>query len=96
MTDPQVVATSPFLVLYLLALVVGVAVMTAHWFSAEDGVFEMESSLGTVGLSVGVMGRAGAGRVKIAAMLLGRREFFVVVAALLEVARDMVASRRER
>ncbi|GMV40048.1 MAG: potassium transporter [Myxococcales bacterium] len=98
-SDPQVVATSSFLVLYLLALVAGVAVMTGYGFSLEDSLFEMESSLGTVGLSVGVTGPATPAPVllvQIAAMLLGRLEFFVVLAAFLKVARDVGASRRGR
>lgn len=97
--DPQVVAASSFLVLTLLVLMLGVAVMTGYGFSLEESLFEMESSLGTVGLSMGVTGASTPTPVllvQIAAMLLGRLEFFVVLAAFLKVGRDLRASRRGR
>lgn len=79
--DAQVRQLAAFATLYLAALASGTAVLAAHGYGLQESLFEFASALGTVGLSVGVTSAATPAAVlwaEIAAMLLGRLEFFVI------------------
>ena len=83
---------SIFAMLYMMTFVVGVLVMLAHGSSFQDSIFEYASTLGTVGLSVGVTAPDLPGVVlwtQIAGMMLGRLEFLVVFFAGLKMIRDL-------
>lgn len=53
--------------------------------SLEDAMFEFASSIGTVGLSIGITGPttgSAALLIEMAGMLLGRLEIFIVIAGI--------------
>lgn len=81
-----------FLVVYLSTLVLGALVSTAYGFPLADSLFEFASTVGTVGLSVGVTGPdapAGFMVVQVFGMFLGRLEYFTVIAGLVKLASDL-------
>jgi len=81
-----------FVFLYLLTFVLGSAVLTAHGYGLKESLFEYASTIGTVGLSVGVTSPsapAGVLWVQIVGMFLGRLEFFVVLVSALKLTRDV-------
>lgn len=88
-----------FIFFYVGAFVLGVAVMTGSGYSLRDSVFEYASTVGTVGLSVGITSAGAPPAVhwaQIAGMLLGRLEFFVVLSGLAKLGRDTWAVLRSR
>jgi trk system potassium uptake protein TrkH len=85
-------AIGSFLFLYLGIWVVGSAVISAYGYELKDALFEFASSVGTVGLSIGVTGPKTPVAilwVEIAGMFLGRLEFFIVFVAVGSVARRL-------
>lgn len=91
-----IVETAGFLVCYLGIFIAGslLLTLTANC-GLTEGMFEFASSLGTVGLSIGLTGpAAGAGTliVEICGMILGRLEIFIVLTGF----RDALACVRSR
>ncbi|HUT54585.1 MAG TPA: TrkH family potassium uptake protein [bacterium] len=89
--DARVRQAAVFIFLYLLTYAVGVAILCAGGFSLADSLFEFASSVGTVGLSVGVTSAQmpdAALWAETSAMFLGRLEFIVVIISLLKVFGD--------
>lgn len=91
-TKEEVVQNYSFLMVYLLALFGGTLIFTAFGHSIRDSLFEFSSALGTVGLSVGIIGY-NANLVllwtSIMGMFLGRLEFYVVLIALTKIFVDV-------
>lgn len=90
--DEDIRRISMFLVVYLSTLVLGALVSTAYGFPLADSLFEFASTVGTVGLSVGVTGPdapAGFMVVQVFGMFLGRLEYFTVIAGLVKLASDL-------
>ena len=88
-----------FVFLYLLVYVAGVFVFLAHGYGLGDSLFEMASSLSTIGLSVGITGPAAPAAIRITqmvAMVLGRLEMLIVVYGLLQLGRDQGVWRSAR
>lgn len=88
--DREVNDVFAFVALYCAVFVLGSAVMVAHGYSLKAALFEYASTLGTVGLSVGVTSAdapLGVLWVQIVGMFLGRLELIVVFVALSKVAR---------
>lgn len=90
---------SNFAMLYMITYVIGVMVLLLHGYSLQDSLFEFASSLGTVGLSVGITA-FNAPKVVLWAesvgMMLGRLEFLVVFFAGLKIIRDLgIISKRK-
>lgn len=90
------VETVGFLVCYLSIFIVGslLLTLTANC-GLTEGMFEFASSLGTVGLSIGLTGPAtGAGTlmVEICGMILGRLEIFIIFTGV----RDILVNVRAR
>jgi trk system potassium uptake protein TrkH len=80
-----------FVFLYVAAFAAGSLTLFAYGYPIPDSLFEFASALGTVGLSVGVTSANmpdGALWVEIAAMFLGRLEFFVVIVSILKLGKD--------
>ncbi len=100
--DAKLVGIGTFVLLYLGLYIVGVMVIalsnnpvTHAPYSLRDAMFEFASSLGTVGLSIGVSTTAAPLQViwaEIIGMLLGRLEIFVVIFALAKLCRDAAKS----
>jgi len=83
--DVQIRQIGVFLFLYLATFLLGAGIMAAYGIELQDALFEFASSVGTVGLSLGVTSPALPAPVliaQIAGMLLGRLEFFVVFAGI--------------
>lgn len=81
-----------FLFLYLATFLLGAGLMAGYGIALEDALFEYASTVGTVGLSVGVTSAHLPAPILIAqitGMILGRLEFFVVFAAIGRLFRDI-------
>jgi len=97
--DGKLLTIANFVVLYLFLYSVGVIViastvdpLTGEFFSLRNAMFEFASSLGTVGLSVGITNPQTPIHIvwlQIFAMLLGRLEFFVVFIAVAKLWNDL-------
>ncbi|MBN2713560.1 MAG: TrkH family potassium uptake protein, partial [Planctomycetes bacterium] len=90
-SDSEILRAGLFVFLYLVILVAGTGLMIAYGFGLQDSLFEYASTLGTVGISVGITGPNLPAPVlwsQIIGMLLGRLEFFVVIIAGIGMARD--------
>jgi trk system potassium uptake protein TrkH len=80
-----------FVFLYLATFAAGSLALCAYGYPIGDSLFEFASALGTVGLSVDVTSvnmPDGALWAEIAAMFLGRLEFFVVIVSFLKLGKD--------
>ena len=86
MDAPTLRATAGFVTLYLLLFSAGTLLLCiTEGAPLASCMFEFASSLGTVGLSIGLTGpstRAATLLVEIAGMLLGRLEIFLVFTGL--------------
>ena len=83
--DEQVRQTALYVFLHLFAFFVGSLIIAAHGYSLSDSMFELASSVSTIGLSVGVTSAnapAGVLWTETIMMFLGRLEFFAVLAGL--------------
>ncbi|MGF7059008.1 TrkH family potassium uptake protein [Brassicibacter mesophilus] len=91
-SDKHVVEISNFTTIYLIAYVIGVFILVANGYSLQASMFEFASSLGTVGLSVGVTSPDAPTAVlwtEIVGMMLGRLEFLVIFFAGMKMFRDI-------
>lgn len=92
LSDRDTLKASSYLLLYLLVLMIGTGILTAHGNSLQDSLFEYASALSTVGLSVGITQPAAPVSVlwaEIMGMLLGRLEIMAALIGLLQVGRDL-------
>ncbi|MGC1310240.1 MAG: TrkH family potassium uptake protein [Phormidesmis sp.] len=88
----QVRQVALFVFLYLGVFGLGATVMTAYGYPLQDSLFEYASTLGTVGLSVGVTAAdapAGVLWAQVIGMFLGRLEFFTVFVGVAYLLRDV-------
>lgn len=89
--DAKVRQVTVFVFLYMAAYGLGVMILCACGFSLSDSLFEFASSIGTVGLSVGVTTVAmpdAALWAETLAMFLGRFEFIVLIVSLIKLGKD--------
>jgi trk system potassium uptake protein TrkH len=89
--DARLRQIGAFVFLYLLTFVFGSAILAAHGYGLKESLFEYASTLGTVGLSVGVTSPSapvGVLWTQIVGMLLGRLEFFVIFVSAAKLLRD--------
>lgn len=90
--EAQFAQAGTFTFMYLLILFAGTTIMTLYGIPLKAALFEYASTLGTVGLSVGVTAPTlplPVLWVQIAGMLLGRLEFFVVFGAVAALIRRL-------
>ncbi|WP_027367867.1 TrkH family potassium uptake protein [Desulfocurvibacter africanus] len=90
-----------FVTLYLVCFTLGVGIMVAYGYPLRESLFEYASSIGTVGLSIGITSADAPPAVlwtQIMGMFLGRLEFFIVFIAALHAGRIVlpIISRRKR
>jgi len=88
-----------YIALYLLTWLAGGCALAAFGSPLADSLFEFDSALGTVGLSVGMTTAAapdGQLWVLIAGMFLGRLEFFVIFWGFIKLGRDLPCLLRGR
>ncbi len=80
-----------FVFLYLVVFLIGAMILTGFGYSVGDALFEFASSLGGVGLSVGIMGAAASPGILwtgIMGMFIGRLEIYVVILAAIRLCAD--------
>lgn len=90
-TDKQLRQVAMFVFLYLAVFFVGSGMIAAYGYPLQDSFFEFASSLSTVGISVGITGPdapAGVLWIEMAAMFLGRLEFFTIVVGVAKILED--------
>jgi trk system potassium uptake protein TrkH len=90
-TDSRLRQIGTFVFLYLALYVIGTAVLTAHGYGLKESLFEYASSIGTVGLSIGVTLPTTPSVVlwtQTLGMFLGRLEFLVVFTGVAKLIRD--------
>ena len=90
--DSQIRTISLFTFLYFLAFFIGVTITAAYGNPLPDSLFEYASSLGTVGLSIGVTSAdapVGLLWTQIVGMFLGRLEFFTVFVGIICLFKDI-------
>ncbi len=83
---------SHYVTIYVLTFIVGTVIILTQGYSLSDSMFEFASTLGTVGLSVGITSASAPLLVQwtqIIGMILGRLEFFVIFYALLRLIIDI-------
>lgn len=81
-----------FISLYIFLYLAGVIHLCSLGYSVRDSLFEFASSIGTVGLSIGVTASDmpdSALYMSILAMFLGRLEFMIVIVSVLKVIGDL-------
>ncbi len=91
LTSDQVRSVGLFVGMYVSLVFVGSGVMVAHGYTLSESLFEFTSTLGTVGLSVGVTSPDAPVLIlwtQVVAMLLGRLEIFAVFIGLRKMAQD--------
>ncbi|NEP16211.1 MAG: TrkH family potassium uptake protein [Leptolyngbya sp. SIO4C1] len=89
--DGQIRQVGLFIFLYLVVYALGSIVIAAHGYSVQDSLFEYASTMGTVGLSIGVTAADAPIAVlwtQIFGMFLGRLEFFTVFVGIAQLLRD--------
>lgn len=92
--DDMVRRVALYVFLYLAVLVVGTGIIAAHGYSLGESLYEFASTLGTVGMSLGITGADAPSTmlwVQTASMILGRLEFFAVLIGVFKLARDLRA-----
>lgn len=92
--EREVRHTVAFAALYLGTLAIGTGFMAAYGVPLQAALFEMASTLSTVGLSVGVTSASTPAPVlwmQTCAMVLGRLEFFIIFAACARLGTLMLA-----
>lgn len=83
---------SNYVFIYMVILSLGVSIMTVYGYSLQDSLFEFASTLGTVGLSVGVTAPTTPPVVlwtQIVGMLFGRLEIYVIFIAFIKIFKDV-------
>lgn len=91
LTDTKVRGVALFVFLYMAILMVGTGIVSLHGYSIDASLFEFASSLGTVGLSVGVTNSDAPSTLlwtETIGMFLGRLEFFAVIIGFFKIATD--------
>lgn len=92
LSDGLIRQISLFVFLYMLMFGMGCCVTVAYGYPLPDSLFEYASSLGTVGLSVGVTAAdapTGLLWTQILGMILGRLEFFTIFVGVMRLFRDI-------
>jgi trk system potassium uptake protein TrkH len=92
LSDSHLRQVALFVFLYLVVFFVGSGVITAYGYPLQDCLFETASALSTVGISVGITAAdapAGVLWVEMAAMVLGRLEFFAIAIGLVKLFSDV-------
>lgn len=92
LSDRDTFKASSYLVLYLLCLIIGTGILTAHGNALQDSLFEYTSALSTVGLSVGITQAAAPVDIlwaEIVGMLLGRLEIMAALIGILQLGQDL-------
>lgn len=97
--NEQINDVSNFVFIYMVIYFVGVMILTLNGYPLKEAMFEFASSLGTVGLSVGITSASAAPVVlwtETVGMFLGRLEILIIIYALTKVIKDIKAIRSKK
>lgn len=89
--NEHIIEISTFATIYVFTYAIGVLIMLAHGYPLKESMFEYASSIGTVGLSIGITAPDAPVMVlwaQIFGMLLGRLEFFVFFFTGIKIYKD--------
>jgi trk system potassium uptake protein TrkH len=92
LNDARIRQIALFVFIYIATFFAGSAIIAAHGYTLQESIFEFASSIGTIGLSVGVTALdapAGVMITQIVGMILGRLEFFTVIVGLGKLIADL-------
>lgn len=92
LNDAAIRKQGTFIALYVLVFLLGGLITSAHGYSLQESLFEFASTVGTVGLSVGVTAVDAPATLlwtQIAGMILGRLEFFAFIVGLVKLLGDV-------
>lgn len=95
--DARIRQVALFVFLYMVTFFMGSAIIAAHGFTVQESLFEFASSIGTIGLSVGVTSAdmpLGVLWTQVIGMIMGRLEFFTVIVGVGKLLADLRAMRR--
>jgi trk system potassium uptake protein len=87
-----IIESTNFITMYIIFFLIGMTVFMLYGHSFSDSMFEIASTLSTVGLSIGITAADAPAMIlwtQIISMLMGRLEFFVLFFASIKVVRDM-------
>jgi trk system potassium uptake protein TrkH len=90
-TDGTLRTIVAFVSLYMITYFTGSGILMLHGYSIGDSMFEFASSLGTVGLSIGITNLSAPALVlwtETIGMFLGRLEFFVIFVGSFKLVKD--------
>lgn len=90
--DERMKLVGNFVALYLLLFFIGSLILMTYGYSIRDSMFEFASSIGTVGLSIGVTAPNAPKTViwtMTTGMLMGRLEFFVIFSGIIKFLKDV-------
>lgn len=90
--DAAIRKQSAFISLYLAVFLLGAFFIAAHGYSLSESLFEFASTVGTVGLSVGVTAIDASASLlwaQIGGMILGRLEFFAFIVGFVKLLSDV-------
>lgn len=93
-SDERIRQISVFVFCYLILFIAGSGILAAHGYALKDAIFEFASSIGTVGLSIGITALNAPPLVlwtQIIGMFLGRLEIFVIIISFGKIIRDIAA-----
>jgi trk system potassium uptake protein TrkH len=88
----HIVSVYNFIAIYMFFYMIGVLIMTAHGYSLRNALFEYASSIGTVGLSIGITSPDTPRLVmwsQTIGMFIGRLEIFVIFFAMIKFVKDL-------
>jgi trk system potassium uptake protein TrkH len=83
-----------FVFFYLCVFVAGGIIVSGYGYTLKESLFEFASTMGTVGLSVGITvadAPSGILWTQIVGMLLGRLEFFTIIIGVIKLVQDVHA-----
>jgi len=90
--ENNILEASNYAFIYIVLLFIGTGIIVANGYSLQDALFEFASSIGTVGLSVGITSPIASPIVlwtEIFGMLFGRLEIYVIFIAVIKIAKDV-------
>jgi trk system potassium uptake protein TrkH len=89
--DERIRQVAVFFFSYLVIFFIGSTILVAHGYALKDALFEFASSLGTVGLSIGITSQQTPPLIlwtQSIGMFLGRLEIFVIIISLGKLIQD--------
>ncbi|MDF1615940.1 TrkH family potassium uptake protein [Petrocella sp. FN5] len=88
----EVINVSNFVFIYIIIYIIGVSIMLMNGYPLRESLFEYASSIGTVGLSVGITSASAPISVlwaQIIGMLFGRLEIMIIFYAIIKIFKDL-------